>query len=88
VSRLENTPGLLDLIRLGRVMIDLYCASYPAPPSAIVLDVALMLIAAPKPGSRRQGASTPMTGRCRSSPGARATRAGFVTAFNIPSKTA
>jgi hypothetical protein len=39
VSRLENTPGLRDLIRLGRVMIDLYCASYPAPPEAIVLDI-------------------------------------------------
>lgn len=39
VSRLENTPGLRDLIRLGRVMIDLSCASYPAPPKAIVLDI-------------------------------------------------
>ena len=39
VSRLENTPGLRDLIRLGRVMIDLYCASYRAPPEAIVLDI-------------------------------------------------
>ena len=25
VSRLENTPGLRDLIRLGRVLVDLYC---------------------------------------------------------------
>lgn len=39
VSRLENTPALRDLIRLGRVMVDLYCASYPAPPEAIVLDI-------------------------------------------------
>ena len=39
VSRLENMPGLRDLIRLGRVMVDLYCASYPAPPEAIVLDI-------------------------------------------------
>src|SRR3954465_13114116 len=28
VSRLENTPGLRDLIRLGRVMVDLYMDSY------------------------------------------------------------
>ena len=28
VSRLENTPGLRDLIRLGRVLVDVYCASY------------------------------------------------------------
>ena len=39
VSRLENTMGLRDLIRLGRVMIDLDCASYPAPPEAVVLDI-------------------------------------------------
>lgn len=39
VSRLENLPGLRDLIRLGRVMVDLYCDSYAAPPEAIVLDI-------------------------------------------------
>lgn len=39
VSRLENTPGLRDLIRLGRVMVDLYCASYAAPPKAVTLDI-------------------------------------------------
>jgi hypothetical protein len=39
VSRLENTPGLRDLIRLGRVMVDLYCASYAAPPAAVTLDI-------------------------------------------------
>jgi len=39
VSRLENTPGLRDLIRLGRVMVDVYCASYPAPPKAVVFDI-------------------------------------------------
>jgi hypothetical protein len=33
VSRWENAPSLRDLIRLMRVMVDLYCASYPAAPS-------------------------------------------------------
>ena len=39
VSRWENAPGLRDLVRLGRVMVDLYCASYPMPPEAVVLDI-------------------------------------------------
>src|ERR1700712_1976019 len=39
VSRLENTPGLRDLIRLGRVLVDLYCASYAKPPAAVTLDI-------------------------------------------------
>ena len=39
VSRWENAPGLRDLIRLGRVMVDLYCASYAAPPETVVLDI-------------------------------------------------
>ncbi|RXD32867.1 IS1380 family transposase [Xanthomonas perforans] len=40
VSRLENTPDLRDLIRLGRVLVDLYCASYAVPPAAVTLDIA------------------------------------------------
>ena len=39
VSRWENAPGVRDLLRLGRVMVDFYCASYAAPPEAIVLDI-------------------------------------------------
>jgi len=39
VSRLENTPGLRDLIRLGRVLVDLYCASYARPPACVTLDI-------------------------------------------------
>jgi hypothetical protein len=31
VSRWENAPTLRDLVRLGRVMVDLYCASYATP---------------------------------------------------------
>jgi hypothetical protein len=39
LSRLENAPGLRDLIRLSHGMIDLWCASYPRPPKSIVLDI-------------------------------------------------
>jgi hypothetical protein len=39
VSRWENAPGLRDLVRLGRVMVDLYCASYAMPPEAVILDI-------------------------------------------------
>ena len=39
VSRWENAPGLRDLLRLGRVLVELYCASYAAPPAAVVLDI-------------------------------------------------
>ena len=39
MSRWENAPGSRDLVRLGRVMVDLYCASYTTPPEAVVLDI-------------------------------------------------
>ena len=39
LSRWENAPTLRDLIRLGRVMVDHYCASYAMPPEAIILDI-------------------------------------------------
>jgi len=39
VSRCENAPDLRDLIRLMRVMVDLYCASYTKPPDAVTLDI-------------------------------------------------
>jgi hypothetical protein len=39
VSRWENAPSLRDLIRLMGVMVDLYCASYSAPPAAVTLDI-------------------------------------------------
>lgn len=39
VSRWENAPTLRDLVRLGRVMVDLYCASYAMPPREVVLDI-------------------------------------------------
>jgi hypothetical protein len=39
MSRWENAPGLREIIRLMGVMVDLYCASYPAPPAAVTLDI-------------------------------------------------
>ena len=39
VSRWENVPSLRDLIRLMGAMVDLYCASYAAPPVAVTLDI-------------------------------------------------
>src|SRR5918993_135492 len=39
VSRCENAPGLRDLVRLGQVIVDLYCASYATPPETVVLDI-------------------------------------------------
>lgn len=39
VSRWENAPDLREILRLMAVMVDLYCASYPAPPAAVTLDI-------------------------------------------------
>jgi len=39
VSRWENAPGLREVARLMRVMVDLYCASYASPPAAVTLDI-------------------------------------------------
>ena len=39
VSRWENAPDLRSVIRLGRVMLDLWIESYPAPPAAVTLDI-------------------------------------------------
>jgi Transposase DDE domain group 1 len=39
VSRWENAPGLREVIRLGRVMLDLWCSSYATPPEAVTLDI-------------------------------------------------
>ncbi len=38
-SRLENAPNLRDVIRLSRVMVDLWCASYAKPPRSVTLDL-------------------------------------------------
>ncbi len=39
VSRWENAAGLRDLIRIGRAMVDLCCASYTTPPETVTLDI-------------------------------------------------
>lgn len=39
MSRWENAPDLRTLIRMGREMVDIYCASHAAPPAAVTLDI-------------------------------------------------
>jgi hypothetical protein len=39
ISRLENRPDVRSLVRIGRAMIDLYCASFRQVPKRIVLDI-------------------------------------------------
>lgn len=38
-SRWENAPDIRTLIRMGREMVDIYCASHDAPPDAVTLDI-------------------------------------------------
>src|SRR5947209_13601419 len=38
ISRLENLPDVRSLLRMGRAMVDLYCASFAAAPERITLD--------------------------------------------------
>ena len=39
ISRLENAPGLRDLIRISHGMVDLWCKSHLHSPTGIVLDI-------------------------------------------------
>lgn len=39
MSRWENAPTTRELVRLTSALVDLYCASYPAPPVAVTLDI-------------------------------------------------
>ena len=39
MSRWENAPTTRELARMMAAMIDIYCASYPAPPKAVTLDI-------------------------------------------------
>src|SRR5215217_3983195 len=39
ISRLENLPDVRSLLRIGRAMVDLYCASFRQVPKRIVLDL-------------------------------------------------
>lgn len=39
MSRWENAPTTRELVRLTGTLVDIYCASYPAPPAAVTLDI-------------------------------------------------
>jgi hypothetical protein len=39
ISRLENLPDARALLRMGRAMVDLYCASFAEAPKRITLDI-------------------------------------------------
>src|SRR3954452_10573206 len=39
ISRLENRPDVRSLLRMGRALVDLYCASFRQVPKRIVLDI-------------------------------------------------
>ena len=39
LSRLENMPNARALVRMGRAMVELYCASFRHAPKQIVLDI-------------------------------------------------
>ena len=39
MSRWENAPTTRELARMMAAMIDIYCASYPAAPAAVTLDI-------------------------------------------------
>jgi hypothetical protein len=39
ISRLENLPDVRSLLRMGRAMVELYCASFRQVPRRIVLDI-------------------------------------------------
>jgi Transposase DDE domain group 1 len=39
ISRLENLPDVRALVRMGRALVDLYCASFPKVPKRITLDI-------------------------------------------------
>ncbi len=39
MSRWENAPTTRELFRLTGALVDIYCASYPTPPSAVTLDI-------------------------------------------------
>ena len=39
MSRWENAPTTRELVRMMAAMVGIYCASYPAPPKAVTLDI-------------------------------------------------
>ena len=59
LSRWENMPSQREVVRLSYAMVDLYCASYPRPPSAITLDIDDTVDVVH--GRQQLSCSTPMT---------------------------
>src|SRR3954471_12218291 len=39
ISRLENLPDAHALLRMGRAMVELYCASFAIAPECVTLDI-------------------------------------------------
>ena len=39
MSRLENAPSRIEVARMTAALVDIFCRSFPAPPSAITLDI-------------------------------------------------
>jgi hypothetical protein len=39
MSRWENAPTTREIFRLTGALVDIYCASYPTPPCAVMLDI-------------------------------------------------
>lgn len=39
MSRWENAPSTRELAKMLAALIEIYCASYPAPPAAVTLDI-------------------------------------------------
>ena len=39
MSRLENAPSRIEVARMTAALVDIFCRSFPAPPTAITLDI-------------------------------------------------
>ena len=39
MSRLENAPSRLVVVRMTAALVDIFCCSFPNPPAAITLDI-------------------------------------------------
>ena len=39
MSRLENAPSRIEVARMTGALVDIFCRSFPAPPTAITLDI-------------------------------------------------
>src|SRR3546814_16377663 len=55
ISRLENLPGRVALIRMMAAMVELFCDSFASVPRRIVLDLACPPAREAGPGGRHRG---------------------------------